>query len=141
MDQYLTFMVDQQSYGIPISSIREINRVSEITRIPESPEHVAGLMNLRGKVIPVVTLRARMSLSRVENTKETCTIVVETSGGQVGVIVDAVRSVINLEKKDIDESPVQQTTTNYVFAVGKVDSTMVMLLDIEKCLGAMDQVA
>ncbi|MEN0059019.1 MAG: chemotaxis protein CheW [Bdellovibrio sp.] len=135
-DQYLTFSVDKQNYGIQIGAVREINRISEITRIPEAPSYVAGVMNLRGRVIPVVTLRLRMKLAETEVTKETCTIVVETKAGQVGIIVDSVSSVINLDQENIDESPVQQGDENYIIGVGKLDDGMIMLVDIEKCLGS-----
>lgn len=135
-DQYLTFTVDKQAYGIVISAIREINRISEITKVPEAPTHVAGVMNLRGKVIPVVDLRLRMKLAAGEITKETCTIVVETQAGQVGVIVDAVSSVQSLNEEDIDQTPISQGQGNYIVGVGKLENTMIMLIDIEKCLGA-----
>lgn len=135
IDQYLTFSINRQNYGIKISAIREINRISEITQIPEAPPYVAGVMNLRGKVIPVVTMRLRMNLAEAETTKETCTIVVETRAGQIGVIVDSVSSVINLDNKDIDSTPVQQQQENYVVGIGKLENSMVMLVDIEKCLG------
>ncbi len=134
-NQYLTFSINKQNYGIQISAIREINRISEITSVPEAPSYVAGVMNLRGKVIPVVTLRLRMQLPPSDVTKETCTIVVETSGGQIGVIVDSVSSVINLDSENIDPTPVQQQEKNYVVGIGKLDVGMVMLVDIEKCLG------
>lgn len=136
IDQYLTFTVDKQNYGIQISAVREINRISEITKVPEAPSYVAGVMNLRGKVIPVVTLRLRMKLADTDVTKETCTIVVETQAGQVGVIVDSVSSVINLDKKDVDETPVQQGSENYIIGIGKLEAGMVLLVDIEKCLGS-----
>ncbi|WP_413944294.1 chemotaxis protein CheW [Bdellovibrio sp. HCB-162] len=136
IDQYLTFTVDKQNYGVQISAIREINRISEITKVPEAPAYVAGVMNLRGKVIPVVTLRLRMKLAETDVTKETCTIVVETKAGQVGVIVDSVSSVINLDKKDVDETPVPQGDENYIIGVGKLENGMVLLVDIEKCLGS-----
>ncbi|MNJ94699.1 Chemotaxis protein CheW [compost metagenome] len=135
-DQYLTFTVDKQAYGIQISAIREINRISEITKVPEAPAHVAGVMNLRGKVIPVIEMRLRMKLSAGDITKETCTIVVETKAGQVGVIVDSVSSVLSLNDKDIDQTPISQGESTYIVGVGKLEGSMIMLIDIEKCLGA-----
>lgn len=134
--QYLTFTVDSQSYGIPISTIREINRISEITKVPESPMHVAGLMNLRGKVIPVVSLRLRMGMMDSTVTKETCTIVVDTRSGQVGIVVDSVSSVISLDDSDIDPTPVSQGHQKYIHGIGKLENKLLMLIDIEKCLGS-----
>ena len=133
--QYLTFLIDRQVYGIEISAIREINRISEITKLPEAPSHVSGVMNLRGKVIPVVSLRLRMKLSEVESTKETCTIVVDTNAGQVGFVVDGVQSVMSLESSDVDGTPVHQGDRSYIRGIGRIESGMVILIDIEKCLG------
>ncbi|WP_413559444.1 chemotaxis protein CheW [Bdellovibrio sp. HCB209] len=133
-DQYLTLSINKQTYGLLISTIREINRISEITPVPDSPPHVVGVMNLRGKVIPVVDLRMRLRSPSTEITKETCTVVVETQGKHIGIIVDSVSSVIVLEEGNIDRTPVAQEGANYVTGVGTIDSSMVLLLDIEKCL-------
>lgn len=135
--QYLTFMIDQQTYGVQIASIREINRISDITKVPEAQPFVAGVMNLRGKVIPVVSLRLRMKLPDLETTRETCTIVVDTASGQVGVIVDAVKSVVSLEADKVDETPISQGDRTYIVGIGRTEMGMVMILDIDKCLDSV----
>src|SRR5690606_10170186 len=95
--QYLTFKLQNLSYGVGIENVREINRMSEIATVPEAPKFVAGVMNLRGKVITVVDLRKRLDMPEAEATKETCIIVVEAEIGHVGVIVDSVQAVIHLQ--------------------------------------------
>src|SRR4051794_20245968 len=76
--QYLTFVLNNRAYGVPIGTVREINRVSDITPVPQTATFVAGVMNLRGKVIPVVNLRLKLGMPQIEHTKETCIIVIET---------------------------------------------------------------
>ncbi|QDK43861.1 chemotaxis protein CheW [Bdellovibrio sp. ZAP7] len=133
-EQYLTLSVNKQTYGLPISTIREINRISEITSVPDSPAHVVGVMNLRGRVIPVVDLRMRLRSPAVDITKETCTVVVETSNKHIGIIVDSVSSVIVLDEKNIDREPIAQEGPKYVIGVGNTEDGMILLLDIDKCL-------
>ena len=133
-NQYLTFTVNKQTYGLPIARIREINRISEITPVPDSAPHVVGVMNLRGRVIPVADLRLRFNSSDAATTKETCTVVVEVQTKHVGIIVDSVSSVIVLEEKDIDRSPIAQEGQHYVIGVGNFENMMILLLDIDACL-------
>jgi purine-binding chemotaxis protein CheW len=136
--QYLTFRIDGQEYGLPIHLVREINRISEITKVPEVPTYVAGVMNLRGKVIPVVNLRLRMSFEAAAYTKETCIIVVDASVGQVGLIVDSVNSVLNLDNAQVDHSPVATDKSSYIEGIGKLENGMLMILDIHRCLENKD---
>lgn len=134
--QFLTFSLRGQPYAVPIGTVREINRVSDITAVPQTPEFVAGVMNLRGKVIPVVNLRVKLGLERTDFTKETCIIVIETDGGQVGMIVDAVKGVIELQEAQIEPSPSfsREDTKSFVMGMGKLENEVVVLLDIVGCL-------
>ncbi len=129
--QFLTFHLHGQVYGIPVQSVREINRVSEITPLPQTPEYVAGVMNLRGKVIPVLNLRKRLGFEPIAHTKTTCIIVVDGSHGQVGVIVDAVNTVIEFPEGQIEAAPqLNNSQSDYILGVGKSEKTIVILVDI-----------
>ena len=132
--QYLTFKLQNLSYGVGIENVREINRMSDIAKVPESPDFVAGVMNLRGKVITVVDLRKRLKMPIAEVTKETCIIVVESEIGHVGIIVDSVQAVIQLAESQIDDSPISDDEGSYVRAIGKMEDHLVMLIDIFRCL-------
>lgn len=134
--QYLTFMLDGQSYGVPIGAVREINRMSEITPVPKTPEFVSGVMNLRGRVIPVVNLRLKFSLLYQEATKDTCIIVIESGSGQVGVIVDSVRAVAHMTKEQIEPTPTlgDSSQLSFVTGMGKVENKVIILLDIVDAL-------
>lgn len=136
--QYLTFMLNGQLYGVPIGTVREINRPSEITPVPRTPEYVAGVMNLRGKVIPVVNLRIKLGFKAVAHTKETCIIVIETTVGQVGMTVDSVSGVIELTSSQIEPTPNLGTSANteFVLGMGKVENKVVILIDIVKALSS-----
>lgn len=136
--QYLTFKLQNLSYGVGIENVREINRMSEIAAVPEAPDFVAGVMNLRGKVITVVDLRKRLDMPVAEVTKETCIIVVESEIGHVGVIVDSVQAVIQLQDSQIDDSPISEDEYSFVKAIGKMDDHLVMLIDIFRCLSKRD---
>ncbi len=136
--QYLTFVLNSQSYGVPIGTVREINRLSEITPVPKTPVFVAGVMNLRGKVIPVVNLRLKLGFVQTEHTKETCIIVIETLVGQVGMIVDSVRGVIELVSNQIEPTPNlgNSSETEFVMGMGKLENSVIILIDIVKALSA-----
>ena len=134
--QYLTFVLRSQSYGVPIGTVREINRVADITAVPQTPFFVAGVMNLRGKVIPVVDLRLKFGLELAAHTRQTCVIVIEGDSGQVGMIVDSVSGVIDLKSEQIEPAPVlgDSARLNYVLGMGKVENTVIILVDIVKAL-------
>lgn len=137
-NQYLTFRLQNQQYGIPIVIVREINRITEITTVPRSPAYVAGVINLRGKVIPVVDLRLKLAMEKQNPTRQTCVVVVETTHGFMGVIVDQVFSVIELKKDQIENSPQigNSIDSSYVLGMGKIDNQVLILVDILKLLGA-----
>lgn len=134
--QFLTFSLKGQVYGVPIGSIREINRVSEITPVPQTPEFVAGVMNLRGKVIPVVNLRLKFGLEFSQYTKDTCVVVIEGITGHVGLIVDSVSAVIDLKKEQIEPTPVMgdEKRLRFVTGMGKFEDRVVILLDVVEAL-------
>ncbi|RYZ67812.1 MAG: chemotaxis protein CheW [Proteobacteria bacterium] len=134
--QYLTFVLNSQMYGVPISAIREINRVTEITPVPQTPIYYAGVMNLRGKVISVVDLRLKFHLNSSAHTRQTCIIVIEGNDNQVGMIVDSISGVIDLTDGQIEVPPTmgKEDPASYVTGMGKLEDSVLILLDIVKCL-------
>lgn len=130
--QYLTFQLQSEQYGVQIEMVREINRVGEITEVPRTPEFVKGVMNLRGKIIPVINLRLRFGMVAQEYTRDTCIIVIETSIGQVGLIVDAVKEVVTFEDNMIEPAPPLGNTKvmNFVRGMGKLENHVIILVDV-----------
>ncbi len=130
--QFLAFVLNKQIYGVPIGTVREINRLSEIIPVPRTPDFVAGVMNLRGKVIPVIFLRSKLGIANVDATKETCIIVIETNVGQIGMIVDSVSGVLDLAANQIEPTPNfgSNANTEFVIGLGKLDSNVIILIDI-----------
>jgi purine-binding chemotaxis protein CheW len=134
--KYLTFVLDGQGFGIPIQCVREINRVSEITHIPQTAKYVVGVINLRGKVIPVIDLRMRFDLEANPYDRETCIIVIEGKQGQVGTIVNAVRVVVELGQEHIENPPsVGEGMNNAaIYGIGKVNNNVILLINIDHVL-------
>ena len=130
--KYLTFVLDGRRYGVPISTVREINRVSEITPVPRTPLFVVGVMNLRGKAIPVVDLRMKLGVKAGPFTRETCIIVIDTTGGESGIIVDAVHEVVDFSAAQLELPPKLHNPgeTGFVSGVGKLENRIVILIDI-----------
>lgn len=140
--KYLTFTLDREEYGIGILKIKEIIGMMPITAVPQTPEFVKGVINLRGKVIPVVDLRLRFGMEEIEYTERTCIIVVEIGGesGEVmiGIVVDSVSEVLNIKAEDIEETPSFGTklNTDYILGMAKMDGGVKILLDIDHVLRA-----
>ena len=138
--KYLTFTLANEEYGIGILKIKEIIGMMPITPVPRTPEFVKGVINLRGKVIPVLDLRARFGMPSVDYTEKTCIIVVEIAGlsGTVstGIVVDSVSEVLNIKGEDIADAPSfgTQMDTEYILGMAKMGKGVKILLDIEKVL-------
>jgi purine-binding chemotaxis protein CheW len=134
--KFLTFALSNEEYGIEILKVREIMGLMEITPVPQTPDYMKGVINLRGKVIPIIDLRLKFAMPEVEHTKETCIIVAEVGTAQVGVIVDNVSEVTDIKGEDIEESPNfgQEIDTNFIMGLGKTKKKIVILLDIERVL-------
>ncbi|MCX8117556.1 MAG: chemotaxis protein CheW [Desulfobacterota bacterium] len=140
--KYLTFSLGSEEYGIGILKIKEIIGVMPITPVPRTPSYVKGVINLRGKVIPVVNLRLKFGMEEVGYTDRTCIIVVE-AGGQggsalVGIIVDSVSEVLNIRGSEIEEAPSFGVglEAGYILGMAKMNGGVKILLDIDKVLGA-----
>jgi purine-binding chemotaxis protein CheW len=137
-EQNVIFRLGPESYGIDIFLVNEIIRLREITPIPKSASHIRGLVNLRGKTIPVVDLRLRFMMSQSEDTDSTRIIVVESEQGNIGIVVDAVTEVITVKPEQVDETPplVATATADFVRGVAKQDDHLITLLNLEKAMTA-----
>jgi len=140
-NQVLTFILGMETYGVDILLVQEIRGWSQVTRIPQTPPHVLGVLNLRGSIVPIVDLRMRFRLERAEYTAVTVIIVlsVETSSGRrdLGVVVDGVSDVIDIKAVDLKPAPDlgSQVSTEFIQGLMTVGESMVMLLDIDRLLG------
>ena len=140
--KYLTFSLDNEEYGIGILKIKEIIGMIEVTSVPRTPEFVKGVINLRGKVIPVVDLRLRFGMEGADYTERTCIIVVEISGtsGTVlfGVVVDSVSEVLNIRGENIEETPSfgGNADMEYILGMAKIEGGVKLLLDIDRVLSS-----
>ena len=140
--KYLTFELGLETYGLPILNVQEIIGMMPVTRVPRTPGFVRGVVNLRGRVIPVIALRRKFDLEDRADDEKTCIIVVqiEVATGEltVGIIVDAVSEVLNIECKQIERPPEFGTTVemDFILGVGKVGNRIVMLLDTSRILTA-----
>ena len=138
--KYLTFSMAEEEYGIGILKIKEIIGMMPITTVPQTPEFVKGVINLRGKVIPVMDLRLRFGMEAMEYTERTCIIVVEIEGSagtvQIGIVVDAVSEVLNISGKDVEETPTfgAKLNTDYILGMAKMEGGVKILLDIDRVL-------
>jgi len=134
--KFLTFYLGDEEYGLEILKVQEIIGLMSITRVPRTPEFVRGVINLRGKVIPIVDLRSKFRMEAVEDTEETCIIVVQTQGVQFGVVVDRVSEVVDLKDENIEEAPEfgAEIDTDYILGMGKSGTRVRILVDIDRVL-------
>ena len=130
--KFLTFFLDREEYGIEILSVREIIGLLPVTPVPQTPYYVQGVINLRGQVIPVVDLRLKFDMEAIDSTEETCIIVVQTGGAQLGIIVDKVSEVLDIPTRDIVDAPTLGTeiNTDYIMGIGKSEGRVTLLLHI-----------
>lgn len=138
--QLVSFMIGSEEFAINILSVQEINRMLQITKVPNAPAFVSGVVNLRGKVIPVIDLRTKLGLPIIEFDKNTRIVVVEVKDKTVGFIVDAVKEVLRIPT-NITEPPPELVTginSEFIMAVGKLEDRLITLIDIEKVLSNSD---
>jgi purine-binding chemotaxis protein CheW len=141
--QLVSFRLAAEEYGIEITKVQEIILVGEITRVPQTPDFIKGLINLRSTVIPIVDLRLRFGLSQEEPSDETRIMVVNVAGKTIGIIVDAVSEVLRISPEQIAPPPptVAGLGREYLTGLVKLDKRLLILLDIDKILGEEEQVA
>ena len=134
--QLVSFTIGDEEFGVDILKVQEINRMLAVTRVPNSPEYIDGVINLRGKVIPIIDLRRRFQMERREHDKNTRIVVVELSGKVVGFVVDAVSEVMRIPKSVTEPPPpiVAGIDAEYITAVAKLEDRLLILLDLEKVL-------
>jgi purine-binding chemotaxis protein CheW len=144
--KFLSFSLAEEEYGIGILKVKEIIGMMNITVIPKTPDYVKGVINLRGKVIPVIDLRLKFGMVPVDYTERTCIIVVEVESETgtllIGIVVDSVSEVLNVKSENIEPPPEFGTSldTDYIVGMAKMDSGVKILLDINKVLRA-DEIA
>ncbi len=142
--KYLTFALASEEYGLEILKVREIIGYMDITAVPQTPDHVKGVINLRGQVIPVVDLRAKFGMDTTEVTEQTCIIVVEIAQNDrkfnTGIVVDHVQEVLDIAADSIEPAPQfgSRVNTDFILGMGKIGDSVKILLDIDKVLTSDD---
>lgn len=134
--QLVSFQIGNEEFGINILFVQEINRVAQITKVPNSPEFVEGVINLRGKVIPVIDLRCKLGIPRKEHDKNTRIIVIEFNDQSVGFIVDTVNEVLRIPRNiaEMPPSMVAGVNSDFLESIIKLENRLMILLDIEKII-------
>ena len=142
--KYLTFCMADEEYGIGIRKVKEIIGMMIITAVPQTPGYVKGVINLRGKVIPVIDLRLKFGMESIAYTERTCIIVVEIRGNdrkiQMGIVVDSVSEVLNVKPGEIEDTPTFgiRMDTDYILGMAKMEGGIKILLDIDSVLSDRD---
>lgn len=133
--KYLTFKLAHEEYGVEILKVREIIGVMDITAVPQMPVYMKGVINLRGKVIPVVDLRLKFGMEEIDHSEQTCIIVVDV-GKEIGIVVDTVSEVLDIKNKNIEPPPSLggSVNTEFILGMGKVGGDVKILLDINQVL-------
>ncbi len=138
--KYLTFKLGSEEFGLEILKVQEIIQMQSITRVPRTPQFVRGVINLRGKVIPVVDLRIKFGMDHVQDTERTCIVVVQIRNGNgvvvMGIIIDEVREVLDIPEASIEDTPSfgMSIETEFILGMGKIGQSVKILLDIDKVL-------
>ncbi len=134
--KYLTFAMGEEVYGLEILKVREIIGMMEITAVARTPEFVRGVINLRGKIIPVIDLRRTFQMDDKEQTRETCIVVVDIAAMATGLVVDRVEEVLEIAEGNIEDTPSFGTnvSTEFILGIGKTEDQVTILLDINKVL-------
>ena len=142
--KYLVFHLGEEEFGIQVQKVREIMGVQDITQVPQTPAHVKGVINLRGKVIPVVDLRLKFDMPAREYTQRTCIIVVQISNPRgtmpMGIVVDGVVEVLNIAGADVEDTPSfgKEVEIAYVMGLAKLKGKVKILLDIDQVMTARE---
>jgi purine-binding chemotaxis protein CheW len=138
--KYLTFFLANEEYGLEILKVVEIIGMMDVTPVPRTPRYIQGVINLRGKVIPVMDLRLKFGMPHIEQTDETVIIVVHAQGIEMGIVVDKVSEVLDINNESIEDSPAfgTEVNTEYILGIGKADGNVKLLLDIDRVLTSQD---
>ncbi len=139
-NQYVTFCLGDEEYGVDILNVQEIIGLTSFTRVPYLPDFIKGVINLRGIVVPVIDLRLRFNLEKVEYNDRTCIVIIKVGERVIGAIVDAVTEVLEIQEDMIDPSPSfgGGVSTEFIEGMGKLDKRLVVLLNVEKLLSDVE---
>jgi purine-binding chemotaxis protein CheW len=142
-DRYLTFRIAAEEYGVEIRHITEIVGVQKITEVPDTESYLKGVINLRGKIIPVMDVRLRFGMAAIDYGDRTCIIVVDVNGTSIGLIVDEVLEVVNIPAQNVSEPPrtSKGSSSRYIQGMGKIGASVKILLNIEQLVNEEDLVA
>ncbi|MDA1256994.1 MAG: chemotaxis protein CheW [Chloroflexi bacterium] len=134
--QLVVFDLAQEAYGVDIGTVREIIRMQDVTSVPHRPDYVSGVINLRGRITPVVDLRKRFDLPQAEITRDSRIVVVDIDGHDIGMIVDAVTEVLRISTTQIEppSNVMAAGGSDYIVGIAKLESRLVLLLDLERVL-------
>ncbi len=140
--QLVVFDLASEAYGVDIGAVREIIRMQDITRVPRTPDFIEGVLNLRGKVIPVIDLRKRFELPVSEQTKDNRILVVDIGGQDIGAVVDAVTEVLRITADSVEptSSVISGVDSEYLLGLAKVENNLIILLDLEGVLSSQEKV-
>lgn len=135
--QIVVFKLDKEEYAVSILQVQEIKRMTDITRVPHTPDYIKGVINLRGSVLPVIDLKKRLNLKLADCNDNTRIIIVKVDDLSVGIIVDAVSEVLTINKESIEpaQSVVGGVSTEYLSGVGKLDNRLIILLNLAALIG------
>ena len=142
--KYLTFMIGKEEFGVGVLKVREIMGIQDITAVPQTPPYLKGVINLRGKVIPVIDLRLKFGLPSIDYTQRTCIIVVQVKSGStsllMGIVVDEVSEVLTMAPGDIEDTPDfgANVETGYILGMAKIKGKVKILLDINEVLTSQE---
>ncbi len=141
--QLVTFKLGNEEYAVDILKVQEINRMKEITRVPNTPAYVEGVINLRGKVIPVVNLRSKFSLTERENDIQSRIMIMDIQGITMGLVVDAVSEVLRIPSNIVEPTPqmASNISTEYIKGIAKLEDRLIILLDMDMLVGKVDDTA
>jgi len=138
--QLVSFRIGEEEFGLDILRVQEIIRIQELTRVPNSPDFVDGVINLRGKVIPVIALRKRFGLAQLAHDKQTRIVVTEVQGTVLGFIVDSVSEVLRIPAETVEPPPqLGKVEQEYVSGVGKLENRLLILLDVDRLMSSAEE--
>lgn len=140
--QLVAFKLGREEYSVSILQVQEIKRITDITRVPHTPDYIKGVINLRGSVLPVIDLKKRLNLPQQPSTEDTRIIIVKVDELSVGMIVDAVSEVMTINQENIDapDAVVGSVASNYLSGVGKLENRLLILLNLEEIIGIGQEV-
>lgn len=141
--QLVTFTLGSEEYAVDILKVQEINRMKEITRVPNSPAYVEGVINLRGKVIPVVNIRKKFGLPEKENDEQSRIMIIDIQGITMGLVVDSVSEVLRVPSGIVEPTPPMASTisTEFIRGIAKLEDRLIILLDMDRLLGKAEETA